>query len=177
MKARVWIPVSNLYTFIYTEWGIFYIHATYCTVTLFGEISSPSDRQKPGITSPFLNHFQVKRWSKVGAQGAEHSHRPSHRYSTWRHGYWLVCETVVCLNTWCLEGGLWSCCFWQPGTVTARNSPEVLLYFSAQLTRLLQTFSCTLHLEYESQLSHILSVLLLSYSRYNLPTHWGATTG
>lgn len=29
-KARMWIAVSNLYTFVYTEWGIIYVHATYC---------------------------------------------------------------------------------------------------------------------------------------------------
>lgn len=29
-KARVWIAVSNLYTFVYTDRGIVYVHATYC---------------------------------------------------------------------------------------------------------------------------------------------------
>lgn len=28
-KARMWIAVSNLYTSVYTEWGIIYVHATY----------------------------------------------------------------------------------------------------------------------------------------------------
>lgn len=45
-----------------------------------------------------------------------------------------------------------------------------LLYFSAMLERLLHTISCTLHPEFESHFSHKLSVLSLSYSRYNLPT-------
>lgn len=114
-KARVWIAVSNLYTFVYTEWV--YVHATHCHT---------------------LGKEEVLQ---MGGGG---------------HVSWLVCETVVCLNTRCLEG--WLC-----RAVSGSNGDggkqqrvwglQVLLSVSAQFHRLHDGNNHTTQPEAESGLS------------------------
>lgn len=120
-KARMWIAVSNLY--------ILYIHSEdhLCTCYILshsGYLSSPSDRHRHGITSPFLNPFQEKSWTSDPMSVPEeqetpiYTYRPSHRYSTCWLVNWLVCETVVCLTlvlfflAACNNNSMKQQCFW-----------------------------------------------------------------
>lgn len=126
-------------------------------------MSSPSDRHRRGITSPFLNPFQKKRGrSDPRSVPEEHespiyTHRPSRRYSTCWHVNWLVCETVVCLNTWCLETLVLLFLAACDNNSRKQQCVWVLLKVSAQLYRRHDSCNCTKHLEVESDLSHKLS--------------------
>ena len=93
-----------------------------------GWISSPSYRHRRGITSPFFQtRSERKRCTSDprsvpggGGAGDSNLHPLQPRYRIRQPiGVWNSC---VLEDLWCLEDGLWSCCFWQFATITAWNN-------------------------------------------------------
>lgn len=158
----MWIAVSNLYTFVYTEWGVIYVHATYCH-TLGKEEVLLTSTDVGSLRPPWI-HFREKMRGGDPRSAPEEQETPVYTRGEWG-GHHLTDTVQVDMSAdWCVK----QLCAWTPGAwridfaraVSGSNGDggkqqrvwvlQVLLSVSAQFHRLHDSNNRTTQLEAES---------------------------